>query len=219
MFSKAEENYLKLIYKLEETEKNTVPTGAVASAFGIQASSVTEMIKKLAKKKLVEYEKSKGVKLTALGKSIAVAVVRKHRIWETFLVNTLKFGWEQVHDLAEQLEHVHSEELVNRLDSFLGYPKYDPHGDPIPDLYGNVLHSKAIMLNNGKKGVAYKLLGIREDSSDFLKYLDKIGLGLGSIIEIVEVEPFDESLNVKINKTKSSTLSSKVAVLLNVVKI
>jgi len=219
MFSKAEENYLKLIYKLEETEKNTVPTGAVASAFGIQASSVTEMIKKLAKKKLVEYEKSKGVKLTALGKSIAVAVVRKHRIWETFLVNTLKFGWEQVHDLAEQLEHVHSEELVNRLDSFLGYPKYDPHGDPIPDLYGNVLHSKAIMLNNGKKGVAYKLLGIREDSSDFLKYLDKIGLGLGSIIEIMEVEPFDESLNVKINKTKSSTLSSKVAVLLNVVKI
>jgi len=219
MFSKAEENYLKLIYKLEETEKNTVPTGAVASAFGIQASSVTEMIKKLAKKKLVEYEKSKGVKLTTLGKSIAVAVVRKHRIWETFLVNTLKFGWEQVHDLAEQLEHVHSEELVNRLDSFLGYPKYDPHGDPIPDLYGNVLHSKAIMLNNGKKGVAYKLLGIREDSSDFLKYLDKIGLGLGSIIEIMEVEPFDESLNVKINKTKSSTLSSKVAVLLNVVKI
>ncbi len=219
MLSPAEENYLKMIYKLEGHSGNAVPTGAVAAAFGIQAPSVTDMIKKMAEKKLLVYEKSKGVKLSASGKKTAVFIVRKHRIWETFLVQTLDFGWEEVHDLAEQLEHVHSEDLINRLDAFLGFPKYDPHGDPIPDINGKITHSKAIMLNQGDEGVVYKLLGIREDSHEFLQYLDKLGLGLGSLIEIKAKEPFDQSLQVRINKKSVHTFTSKVAALLNVVKI
>lgn len=218
MFSAAEENYLKMIYRLESLHNDIVPTGALATAFQIQAPSVTDMVKKLAEKKLVIYKKSRGVKLTAAGRKMAVMVVRKHRIWETFLVQTLAFGWQEVHSLAEQLEHVDSEELINRLDSFLGFPKYDPHGDPIPDMHGKITSAKAIMLNQGEEGFQYRLLGIREDSTDFLQYLDKLGLGLGSLIEIRSIETFDQSLQVRINKKQSHTLSSRVASLLNVVQ-
>lgn len=218
MLSTAEENYLKAIFKLEGATGQSVPTGALALAFGIQAPSVTDMIKKLAEKKLVVYEKSRGVKLTASGKKQAISVVRKHRIWETFLVQTLEFGWDEVHDIAEQLEHVQSEKLVNKLDSFLGYPKFDPHGDPIPDVNGKFSASKAILLVHGEEGVIYKLLGIREDSYEFLQYLDKIGLKLGTTIEIKMREPFDQSLQVRIDRKHVHMLTSRVASLLNVIK-
>jgi DtxR family Mn-dependent transcriptional regulator len=217
--SNSEENYLKVIYKLEGGGLPSVTTGAVAAAFGIQAPSVTDMIKKLAEKKMLVYEKSKGVQLTSLGKKMALIVIRRHRIWETFLVQTLAFGWEQVHELAEQLEHVSSDLLTNKLDEFLGYPKYDPHGDPIPDVHGRIISSKAILLNQGEIGVAYKLLGIREDSPEFLKYLDKLNLKLGSEIEIKSKESFDHSLQIRIDKKHNFTITPKAASLLNVVKI
>lgn len=219
VLSTAEENYLKAIYRLEDDTSTPVSTGSLAAIFGIQASSVTDMVKKLAEKKLVSYEKSKGVLLSRNGKKIAVSVVRKHRIWETFLVQTLEFGWDEVHELAEQLEHVHSEELIKRLDAFLGYPKFDPHGDPIPDIHGKITSSKAILLVQGEEGKSYKLLGIREDSQEFLQFLTKIGLQLGSVIELRSREPFDQSMQVKVNRKAVHTFSSKVASLLNVVKI
>ena len=219
MLSQAEENYIKVIYKLDEGGGNPVPTGNIATAFGIQAPSVTDMIKKLAEKNWVIYEKSKGVKLTPAGRKIAISIVRRHRIWETFLVQTLEFGWDKVHNIAEQLEHVNSDELTNRMDKFLGYPKYDPHGDPIPDKNGKMISTKALLLVQGEVGKIYKLFGIREDSAEFISYLNKMGLGLGSLIEIRSKEAFDQTLQLRINRKSIHSCSSKVAILLNVVAI
>ena len=170
-------------------------------------------------KNWVIYEKSKGVKLTPAGRKIAISIVRRHRIWETFLVQTLEFGWDKVHNIAEQLEHVNSDELTNRMDKFLGYPKYDPHGDPIPDKNGKMISTKALLLVQGEVGKVYKLLGIREDSAEFISYLNKIGLGLGSVIEIRSKEAFDQTLQLRINRKSIHSCSSKVAILLNVVAI
>jgi DtxR family Mn-dependent transcriptional regulator len=218
MLSTAEENYLKAVFRLEEEIHGPVPTGALAHSFGIQAPSVTDMVKKLAEKKLLRYEKSKGVRLTDKGRKIAVAVVRKHRIWETFLVNTLQFRWDEVHDLAEQLEHVHSEELVDRLDAFLGNPKFDPHGDPIPDKNGKMLSTRAISLKQGEPGSNYKLMGIREDSVELLQYLNRLEIGLGAILHIESKETFDQSLKVRINGAKPLFISAVVAGTLMVVE-
>jgi DtxR family Mn-dependent transcriptional regulator len=218
MLSTAEENYLKAVFKLESEIKGPVPTGALAHSFGIQAPSVTDMVKKLAEKKLLRYEKSKGVRLTDKGKKIAVTVVRKHRIWETFLVQTLEFRWDEVHPLAEQLEHVHSEELIDRLDNFLGHPKFDPHGDPIPDRNGNIQATGAIPLKQGETGNTYKLIGIREDSNELLQYLNRQEIGLGSVLQIQDRETFDQSLRVMVNTEKTCFISAVVAGALLVVE-
>jgi DtxR family Mn-dependent transcriptional regulator len=211
MISTAEENYLKAVFKLETELQGTVPTGALAHLFNIQAPSVTDMVKKLASKKLLRYEKSKGVRLTDKGRKIAVAIVRKHRIWETFLVQTLDFRWDEVHALAEQLEHVHSEELIDRLDAFLGHPKIDPHGDPIPDKNGKIQATRAITLKMGEPGNAYKLIGIREDSMELLQFLNKLKIGLGSVLLIENRESFDQSLLVKVDNKAQGFLSAIVA--------
>ncbi|MBS3914489.1 MAG: metal-dependent transcriptional regulator [Bacteroidetes bacterium] len=211
MISTAEENYLKAVFKLETELQGTVPTGALAQSFNIQAPSVTDMVKKLASKKLLRYEKSKGVRLTDKGRKIAVAIVRKHRIWETFLVQTLEFRWDEVHALAEQLEHVHSEELIDRLDTFLGHPKIDPHGDPIPDKNGKIQATRAITLKMGEPGNTYKLIGIREDSIELLQFLNKLKIGLGSVLFIEDRESFDQSLRVKVDNKAQGFLSAIVA--------
>lgn len=211
MFSTAEENYLKTIYKLQSAEDSPVPTGALAGIFGIQAPSVTEMVKRLAEKKVLVYEKSKGVKLTDYGRKIALSTVRKHRIWETFLVNTLEFGWEEVHDLAEQLEHVHSDELTNRLDAFLGFPRFDPHGDPIPDINGNVPDPESVSLQSCSAGQKVILMGIKEDTQTFIEYLNRLNLGLGVVFTVHRKEPFDQSLFIHTEDGRELQISARVS--------
>lgn len=211
MLSPAEENYLKAVFKLQVEKQALVSTSALAQAFGIQAPSVTDMVKKLANKKLLKYEKSKGVKLTESGSKVAIALVRKHRIWETFLVQTLGFGWEEVHELAEELEHVHSEKLTNRLDSFLGFPRVDPHGDPIPDKDGKISKSNTIPLAEALPGKSYTVVGMADDSAELLKYLNRIEIRLGTTFLYSNNEPFDGSVIIKIRNKESLGLSAQVA--------
>src|SRR5688572_3663166 len=152
MNSHTEENYLKAIFKLLEKEKGEVSTNAIAEKVNTKAASVTDMLKKLADKKLINYKKYQGVTLTAKGEKIAINIIRKHRLWEVFLVEKLKYKWDEIHDIAEQLEHIQSDSLIDRIDSFLNYPKFDPHGDPIPDLNGNFQQQKSQLLSTITKG-------------------------------------------------------------------
>ena len=211
MISVAEENYLKAVYKLQGNGSNAVPTGALANAFGIQAPSVTDMVKKLDEKALLRYEKSKGVRLTAKGRAVALTIVRKHRIWETFLVQTLEYGWDQVHELAEQLEHIQSEDLIDRLEGFLGYPKFDPHGDPIPDKNGKIQVKRSISLKQGVVNKKYRLTGITEDSAELLQYLSTLGLVLGSVIGVIQKMKFDSSMVITVDEKKPVGISAQVA--------
>jgi DtxR family Mn-dependent transcriptional regulator len=212
MTSLTEENYLKSIYHLSvEQEVGQVPTNAIAENLGVNAASVTDMFKKLRKKKLVEYEKSRGVTLTPSGKKMALQVIRKHRLWETFLVEKLMFSWDEVHDIAEQLEHVQSELLVERLDKLLEHPKSDPHGDPIPDRNGKMPATHSILLAQGKSGSRYKLFGVNNHSETFLKYLNKIGLVIGETFHVKEVEEFDGSMKIQLSNKSEVTLSREAS--------
>ncbi|MBL7812847.1 MAG: metal-dependent transcriptional regulator [Bacteroidetes bacterium] len=219
MYTTAEENYLKAIYKLQKANGQPAQTGALAEVFGIQAPSVTDMLKKLAEKHLVKYEKSRGVTLTADGLIVAVRIIRHHRIWETFLVRTLGFGWDQVHELAEQLEHVRSEEIVNRLEQFLQFPRFDPHGDPIPDRHGNIPEQNILLLSDAIPGQWYELTGIADTSQEFLQYLDRLSLAPGSRFRYQHLEPFDGSVHVQGAGEKDFLLSHSVANRLRVVPI
>ena len=207
----AEENYLKAIFKLSEGENKSVSTGALAYELKINAASVTDKLKRLAGKKLIQYEKSRGVTLTDKGKKVAISIIRKHRIWEVFLVKKLGFKWDEVHDIAEQLEHVNSEVLVDRLDSLLGYPKVDPHGDPIPDKNGRFENNPSYFLSEIKAGSKGKFAGVTEHSPGFLKYLDKLGISIGDTIHVKEVEDFDKSLQVVIKGNKKIVITHKAA--------
>lgn len=207
MHTLTEENYLKAIYKLFETTGDSVSTTAIAEKLQINAASVTDMFKKLGQQKLVVYEKSRGVKPTEKGKKIALQILRKHRLWETFMVEKLKFSWDEVHEVAEQLEHVHSDILIERLDQLLGHPKFDPHGDPIPDKNGKLPVVTSIMLAEAKSGVTYRITGVAENSDSFLKYLKKVGLGPGAILHVREIEEFDGSMKVQIEGNGELILS------------
>jgi DtxR family Mn-dependent transcriptional regulator len=211
MHSFTEENYLKAIYRLMESDGPTVNTNAIAEKMNTKAATVTDMLKKLSGKKLVNYTKYKGVSLTATGKKVAVSIIRKHRLWEFFLVEKLDFKWNEVHEIAEQLEHINSTELVERLDKFLGFPKNDPHGDPIPDVHGHFAHSHSLLLESGKPGVKYHMTGIVDHDSKFLQYLDDLGFSLGCEIRIQDITEYDKSLNITLNKRKSVYISHDVA--------
>jgi DtxR family Mn-dependent transcriptional regulator len=211
MHTLTEENYLKAIYRIYESTGDSVSTTAIAEKLQINAASVTDMFKKLGQQKLVVYEKSRGVKPTDKGKKVALQILRKHRLWETFMVEKLKFSWDEVHEVAEQLEHVHSDILIERLDQLLGYPKFDPHGDPIPDKNGKLPAQDSILLSQGKLGQAYRVSGVSENSDAFLKYLNKIGLVPGSQITIVEVEEFDGSMKLRIDNKTDIILSKQAA--------
>ncbi len=210
MFSQSEENYIKAIYHLGAISDKGVSTNAIAKKLITKASSVTDMIKKLSEKEVVVYKKYQGVTLTDFGKKTAANIIRKHRLWEVFLVEKLNFSWDEVHEVAEQLEHIKSPKLIDELDSFLGYPKRDPHGDPIPDKEGNlpqIQKSLLATLHKNEKGVC---VGVNDTSSEFLQFLDKQEIGLGQDIEVLDKEPFDDSFLVKING-KEMTISNKVA--------
>ncbi|WNH08517.1 metal-dependent transcriptional regulator [Thalassobellus suaedae] len=210
MVSLSEENYLKAIYQLGQQGSLAVSTNAIAKKIESKASSVTDMIKKLAEKDLANYVKYQGVSLTEKGRMAAALVIRKHRLWEVFLVEKLNFSWDEVHDVAEQLEHIKSLKLVNELDDFLGNPTHDPHGDPIPDKDGNYAPVKSVNildLETGKEGV----LALVKNSSDvFLKYLNKNNLALGDAIKVLDFEPFDNSLTIE-TKFKKMIISKEVA--------
>ncbi len=210
MFSQSEENYIKTIYHLAAISDKGISTNSIAKKLNTKASSVTDMIKKLSDKEVVVYKKYQGVTLTDFGKKTAANIIRKHRLWEVFLVEKLDFSWDEVHEVAEQLEHIKSPKLIDELDSFLGYPKRDPHGDPIPDKEGNlpqIQKSLLATLEKNEKGVC---VGVNDTSSEFLRFLDKQEIGLGQDIEVLDKEPFDDSYLVKING-KEMTISNKVA--------
>lgn len=206
----SEENYLKTIYHLTTSLTTEISTNAIAEMMETKASSVTDMLKKLAEKHLVHYKKYQGVYLTPKGKLAAKMIVRKHRLWEVFLVEKLAFSWDEVHDIAEQLEHIKSEQLINRLDTFLGNPTEDPHGDPIPDANGQIINVEKQLLSELSEKQSGICVGVKDTSSEFLKYLDKQGIALGSTIEILSKEVFDSSLRIKINE-RELTISNKIA--------
>lgn len=206
----SEENYLKAIYHLSLSQKQGVSTNAIAALIESKASSVTDMIKKLADKELVIYQKYQGVSLTDKGLMAAKMIVRKHRLWEVFLVEKLDFSWDEVHDVAEELEHIKSEKLINKLDAFLGFPTEDPHGDPIPDKNGNIVKVEKQLLSEMEIGQTGICVGVKDSSSSFLQYLDKQQIALGSKIKITAKESFDMSLTIEVN-TKSIIISNKIA--------
>lgn len=211
MNSYTEENYLKAIYHLSANGIESVSTNSIAAVMNTKAASVTDMLKKLFEKKLINYARYQGVSLTNEGRLIAVSIVRKHRLWEFFLVEKLQFKWDEVHDVAEELEHITSAELVDRLDKYLGYPKYDPHGDPIPDVNGrfnqNELKPIAAMLMN-ETGI---IMGVREHLPPFLQYLEKMRLTIGNRITVIEVVDYDQSVVIQLNNTDTFSISRDVA--------
>jgi len=199
MFSQAEENYLKAIYALESELAQVISTNLIAKKMQTKASSVTDMLKKLAEKELVDYKKYQGVQLSEEGKRIATSIVRKHRLWECFLVDKLNFSWDEVHDIAEQLEHIQSETLVDNLDAFLEFPSYDPHGDPIPDKNGYMYKRKKVALSSLNPQDETVLLGVKDSSDAFLKYLNKKNIAIGNTIKVQSIELFDKSMEISIN--------------------
>ena len=210
MFTLAEENYLKAIYHLEAKTTKGVSTNAIAEAMDTKPSSVTDMVQKLAEKKLLAYKKYKGTQLTGNGKKVATNVIRKHRLWEVFLVEKLNFHWDQVHDIAEQLEHIQRDELIKRLDAFLGHPDFDPHGDPIPDAKGNVKKTEKKLLSELKKGQRGVCVGVKESSGEFLQFLDKKKISIGTKIHVLGKEFFDGSMVILVGKDQSF-ISKKLA--------
>ena len=200
MYSLAEENYLKNIYHLEQESKGGVSTNAIAERMETKPSSVTDMVQKLAEKKMLSYKKYKGTTLTKGGLKIAAGVIRKHRLWEVFLVDKLKFHWDEVHEIAEQLEHIHSEELIVRLDKYLGNPDFDPHGDPIPDKNGNIKPTEKKLLSELEKKQRGVCVGVKDTGSEFLQYLDKRKITIGTKINVLGKEFFDGSMIIQVGR-------------------
>lgn len=206
----SEENYIKVIYHLSLVSPKGVNTNAIAGMLETKASSVTDMLKKLSEKDLVSYQKYQGVNLTENGLLSAKMIVRKHRLWEVFLVEKLAFNWDEVHEIAEELEHIKSEALINKLDAFLGFPAFDPHGDPIPNEKGVIQKVNKLLLSEAELNQEYYCIGVKDSSSEFLKYLDKQKIALGSTFKVIEKESFDDTLTVEVNSIEK-IISNKIA--------
>jgi DtxR family Mn-dependent transcriptional regulator len=211
MQTSTEENYLKAIYKLSAINSENISTSAIAGRMSTKAATVTDMIQKLHDKKLVKYEKYRGVGITDKGKKVALSIIRKHRLWEVFLVKVLHFKWDEVHAIAEQMEHVHSDDLIRRLDKFLGYPKFDPHGDPIPNHEGKLDQVPFMPLTFYKMQQTVKMCGVIDHSAEFLRHLEKLELQIGSKIKITELFEFDRSLTLLVNDKRQVHISNETA--------
>ena len=198
----SEENYLKVIYHLSQVSPKGVNTNAIAGTLETKASSVTDMMKKLSEKELVVYKKYQGVTLTEKGFLSAKMIVRKHRLWEVFLVEKLGFAWDEVHEIAEELEHIKSESLINKLDEYLSFPAFDPHGDPIPNESGEIKNVAKLLLSEAESNKDYQCVGVKDSSSEFLQYLDKQNIPLGTVIKVIHKEQFDETLTIQFDKNK-----------------
>ncbi|MEZ4969891.1 MAG: metal-dependent transcriptional regulator [Flavobacteriaceae bacterium] len=200
--TRSEENYIKTIFHLGRKGTREVATNAIAELMETKPSSVTDMIKRLSEKDLVNYKRYQGVSLTALGNKTALGIIRKHRLWEVFLVEKLDFSWDEVHEVAEQLEHIKSDKLIDSLDRLLAFPKFDPHGDPIPDKNGGFKERDRELLSEVPINTGGVCVGVKDSSATFLKFLDKNGIALGNQIRVMEIEEFDGSLNIEIDGRK-----------------
>ncbi|HEX8315879.1 MAG TPA: metal-dependent transcriptional regulator [Flavisolibacter sp.] len=208
-YSVSEENYLKTIFHLQEGS-DTVSTNALAEKLNTKAASVTDMMKKLSGKGLLNYTPYYGFSLSNEGKKIAVSVVRRHRLWEYFLASRLNFDWKEVHSVAEELEHVSSKKLIDKLDEYLGYPQTDPHGDPIPDSKGRVSQTQAIRLVDLSLHQPAEILQVINQSDEILEHLKEKQLHLGIVLEIKKIHAFDQSLEIK-RKNKMVTITQELA--------
>ena len=216
--SKSEENYLKSIFNLSEFGNKQVTTNSISKVLNIEPASVTDMIKKLSKKKLIYHEKYKGSTISKSGIKIALQIIRRHRLWEVFLYDKLNFKWDKIHDIAEELEHVSSEELIDNLDKFLKYPKIDPHGDPIPNKLGEMNFVDKISisdLNVNENGIVSRI--INEDE-EFFHLLKKLKIEIGTEVKIVDKIEYDESIEILINK-KTVIISKDIANNIKITKI
>ena len=212
MISFTEENYLKIIYLLTERNGgNEVSTNELAEHTQTKAASVSDMLRKLAEKHYINYRKYQGVTLTFEGQHIALAVIRKHRLWEVFLVEKLGFGWDEIHDIAEQLEHIDSKELTECLDRFLGSPTFDPHGDPIPDAKGRMPSVSYQKLSEVPLNQSVVMMGVSTHSPAFLQHLDKYQITLGCSLKVLEISEFDKSFGILLNENISLFVSNEVA--------
>ena len=205
MLSFTEENYLKAIIQLTVFEEatNEVGVNKLASQLDVKPATVSDMVRKLKEKSLVNYEKYGKVSLTTEGRLAGMMVVRRHRLWETFLSNKLDFTWDEVHELAEELEHIHSSKLIDRLDQFLEYPEFDPHGDAIPNAQGEIVIPFRKTLTEVSLGSEYKIIAVRDNSIDFLKYADKIGLQIDDVIVVTDKEDFDSLYTIELHGCKT----------------
>lgn len=211
LMTRSEENYIKTIFHLEKNYKKGISTSAIAAQMETKPSSVTDMIKKLSDKGLVNYKKYQGVSLTNSGRKTALNIVRKHRLWEVFLVEKLDFSWDEVHDVAEQLEHIKSEKLIDKLDEHLDFPQFDPHGDPIPNKEGEFNERVKKLLSDVPVNTKGICVGVKDSSAPFLKFLDKNNIALGQVIEVLEKEEFDGSIVIKIDE-KRMHVSNQIAI-------
>lgn len=206
----SEENYLKALYKLSSKQVKKVNNIALAKSLNLNPATVLEMVRKLAKRNDIEVKADKSIELTEKGQKRALLTIRKHRLWEVFLVEKLGYKWSEVHDLAEQLEHIESDDLINRLESFLEFPTFDPHGDPIPDRKGKIKYTNTIPLSEGQIGKTYEIIRLAETDDQFLKLLNKLQIQLKAKVKLIEQNSFDNSLLVLIQK-KEVILSDKIA--------
>ena len=188
---------MKAIFHLGNGEAGSISTNAIAEQMETKPSSVTDMAKKLAEKGLVHYKKYQGISLTDDGTRTALSIIRKHRLWEVFLVKKLDFTWDEVHEVAEQLEHIKSEKLIDKIDALLDFPKYDPHGDPIPTKDGKFMERDKQLLSEMPIHAQGVCVGVKDSSAPFLKFLDKNRIALGNTIKILDKEDFDQSLQIQ----------------------
>jgi DtxR family Mn-dependent transcriptional regulator len=209
-FSTAEENYIKAIWRLQLADNN-VTTNELSAELQTKPASVTDMLKRLSEKKLLHYAPYYGVTLTPEGKKLALNIIRKHRLWEFFLVEKLQFEWDAVHEIAEELEHVSSPELIERLDAFLGFPKADPHGDPIPDSKGRMTSTSNLTLQQLPESQAAMVTGVGDQSSSLLELLRQKNIGIGTKLEIKQRHAFDGSVEIKIRNQSLINLSEQLA--------
>jgi DtxR family Mn-dependent transcriptional regulator len=207
----SEENYLKAIYHIGKLGNDKVSATAIAEDLGNSPASVVDMLKRLTEKKLIQYDKTKGARLTDQGHKIALLIVRKHRLWEVFLHDKLGYTWDEVHDIAEQLEHIRDYDLPDRLEKFLGFPEYDPHGDPIPKSNGKLPVTKSKPLSEIEVNRKLKITNVSDNSPDFLRYLDKQHVGLNDTITVKEIQGFDKSVLVELKGRKEVYLSAEAA--------
>ncbi|ERM81093.1 iron-dependent repressor [Rhodonellum psychrophilum GCM71 = DSM 17998] len=207
----AEENYLKAIYQLSEEGKKGVSTNDIAAEMKTKPASVSDMLRKLGEKEVIEYRKYYGVHITEEGKKFALRTIRKHHLWEVFLVDKLKFSWDEVNAVADELQHIKSKILIQRLDEYLGFPKFDPHGDPIPDEYGDVRARPRLPLNELSILDTGQIVAVKDNSSAFLKYLDKVGAYIGARIKVLEKVEFDGSIEIMVDNKKTLFMSKEVA--------
>jgi DtxR family transcriptional regulator, Mn-dependent transcriptional regulator len=209
-FSTSEENYIKAIYHLQKAD-GLVTTNELAAQLTTKAASVTDMLKKLKKKKLLHYERYQGFKLSAEGRRIALGIIRKHRLWEYFLVEKLAMGWDEVHEIAEELEHINSALLIEKLDKFLEYPKFDPHGDPIPDVHGKMESMRQVNLIDVDLNTAAEVCAVGSQSPELLDLLSHRNIGIGTQLEVRKKFSFDHSLEIKIQGKPAFTISQQLA--------